>query len=90
VVWTTDSAASACDYSSPGLGENAMSDPNDPRDDQKLELECLRLGSDLRQLAKVTLDPDLKTHCLRMAKQWSGEADEQGNDDAGVDKGLLH
>jgi hypothetical protein len=53
-----------------------MSDPNDPRYDQKLELECLRLASDLRQFAKVTLDPDLKAHCLRVAKQWSGEADD--------------
>ena len=50
-----------------------MSDPNDPRDDQKLELECLRLASDLMQLAKETLDPDLKARCLRMAKQLSDE-----------------
>ena len=57
-----------------------MSDSNDRRDDQKRELECLRLASDLTQLAKETLDPDLKVHCLRMAKQWSDEAD--------VDKGF--
>ena len=62
-----------------------MSDPNDPRDDQKRELECLRLASDLRQLAKETLDPELTAQCLRMAKQWSGEADEPAND-TGVDK----
>jgi hypothetical protein len=67
-----------------------MSDPNDPRDDQKLELECLRLASDLRQLAKVTLDPDLKAHCLRIAEQWSREVDEPAKDDAGVDKGPVH
>ena len=67
-----------------------MSDPNDPRDDQKLELECLRLASDLKQLAKVTLAPDLKAHCLRMAKQLSGEADEPAKDDTAVDKGMIH
>jgi hypothetical protein len=33
------------------------------------------------QLAKQTLAPDLKAHCLRMAKQWSGEGDEPAKDD---------
>ncbi|MGA2054704.1 MAG: hypothetical protein ABSG88_05305 [Bradyrhizobium sp.] len=67
-----------------------MSDSNDRRDDQKLELECLRLASDLKQLAKETLDPDLKAHCLRMAKQWSGEGDEPAKYDTGVDRGMVH
>jgi hypothetical protein len=67
-----------------------MSDPNDPRDDQKLELECLRLASDLKQLAKETLDPDLKAHCLRMAMQWSGEGDEPTKDDTEIDRGMVH
>jgi hypothetical protein len=58
-----------------------MSDSNDQSDDQKRELECLRLASDLMQLAKQTLAPDLKAHCLRMAKQWSGEGDEPAKDD---------
>ena len=48
---------------------------SDSENDIKLELECLRLASDLKQLANDTLNPDLKAHCLRMAKQWSGEAD---------------
>jgi hypothetical protein len=52
------------------------------------ELECLRLASELRQLAKETLSPDLKAHCLRMAKQWSDEADERAKDDTGIDRGL--
>jgi len=65
-----------------------MSDSNDRRDDRQRELECLRLASDLWQLAKETLDPELKAHCLRMAKQWSDEADEPAKDDIGVDKGL--
>jgi hypothetical protein len=47
---------------------------SDSENDSKFELECLRLASDLEQLAKDTLNPDLKAHCLRMAKRWSGEA----------------
>jgi hypothetical protein len=58
-----------------------MSDSKDRRDDQKRDLECLRLASELRQLAMETLDPDLKEHCLRMAKQWSGEMDGPAKDD---------
>jgi hypothetical protein len=65
-----------------------MSDPNDRRDDRNLELECLRLASDLRQLAKETLDPDLRALCLRMAKHSSDEADGPGKDDEGGDEGL--
>ena len=52
--------------------------------DSKFELERLRLASDLRQLAKETLDRDLKEHFLRMAEQWSGEADESTKDDTGL------
>ncbi len=57
----------------------------DSEDDYKFELEQLRLASDLRQLAKETLNPHLKEHCLRMAKQWSGEANEPAQDDTGLD-----
>lgn len=67
-----------------------MSDSNDRRDDEKRELECLRLAADLRQLAKETLDPELKAHCLRMAKHWSGEEDEPARDDTEVDRGPVH
>jgi hypothetical protein len=56
----------------------------DSENDSELELECL--ASDLMQLAKETLDPDLKEHCLRMAKHWSGEMDEPAKDDTWVDK----
>ena len=58
------------------------------KDDNKFDLECLRLASDLRQLAKVTLDPDLQEHCLRMAKQLSSAVDEPIEQDAGIDKDL--
>lgn len=44
--------------------------------DCKRALECLRLASDLMQLAADTLNPHLKAHCLRMAKVWSGEAEK--------------
>ena len=49
---------------------------SDSENDIKFELECLRLASDLRQIAKDTLNQDLKAHCLRMAKHWSGQGDE--------------
>jgi hypothetical protein len=65
-----------------------MPDSNDLRNDLKRELECLRLASDFRQLAEDTLDPELRAHCLRMARQWSDRADEPTGDDAGVDKSL--
>jgi hypothetical protein len=48
---------------------------SDSENDSRYELECLRLASDLKQLAKDTLNPDLTAHCLRMAKHWSCEAD---------------
>jgi hypothetical protein len=53
-----------------------MVNQDDGRDDGKRWLECLRLASDLRELASQTLDPDLQAHCLRMAKQWSDAADK--------------
>jgi hypothetical protein len=66
-----------------------MSNSNDRRDDQMRELECLRLASELRQLAKETLSPDLKAHCLRMAKQWSDEADVLAQDNTEGDEDLI-
>ena len=39
----------------------------DSESDQKHDLECLRLASDLMQLASATLNPELKAHCVRMA-----------------------
>ena len=45
--------------------------------DRKRQLECLRLASELTQLATETLNLDLKAHCRRMAKIWTGLA-EQG------------
>ena len=65
-----------------------MSNSDDRRDDQMRELECLRLASELRQLAKETLSPNLRAHCLWMAKQWSDEAGERAKEDTGIDRGL--
>ena len=41
---------------------------SDTEGDQMFDLECLRLASDLNQLASVTLNADLKAYCLRMAR----------------------
>jgi hypothetical protein len=87
VVWTTDSGRVGVQPLTSGF-VGMMLSMSTSEDDSKLELECLRLASDLKQLAKETLDPDLKAHCLRMARQWSGEADEPAQDDSGVDKDL--
>jgi hypothetical protein len=45
-------------------------------DELKRSLECLRLASDLVQLAHNTLNPDLKAHCLHMARIWSDRAEQ--------------
>ena len=50
---------------------------SDSESKRKRELECLRLASDLTQLATETLNPDLKAHCLRMAARLTEQA-EQG------------
>ena len=41
------------------------------------DLECLRLASDLMQLAAETSDPYLKGHWLWMARVWSGKAEKK-------------
>ena len=43
----------------------------DPESDRKRDLECLRLASELIELATETLNPALKAHCLRMAAVWT-------------------
>jgi CheY-like chemotaxis protein len=39
----------------------------DPDSDRKRDLECLRLASEITELATATLNPALKAHCVRMA-----------------------
>lgn len=53
---------------------------SDSENNNKLKLECLRLASDLKQLANETLNPILKAHCLEMAKEWSGKANGPAKD----------
>jgi hypothetical protein len=47
-----------------------------PEDQRKRQLACLRLASDLVQLAKHSPDPHVKANCLRMANVWSAQAEE--------------
>jgi hypothetical protein len=46
---------------------------SDSNIEQKRESECLRLASKLRQMSRETLNPNLKTHCLRMAGVWTDQ-----------------
>jgi hypothetical protein len=41
---------------------------------RKQELECLRLEADCLQLADAIHDPSLRSHFIRMAKEWSNLA----------------
>ena len=45
----------------------------DAESERRRELECLRLASDLMQMAKSGLEPALKAHCLRMASVWADQ-----------------
>jgi hypothetical protein len=47
----------------------------DSENDRKLQLECLRLASDLTQLAKDSPDPEVRANALRMAKEWTDKAE---------------
>jgi hypothetical protein len=49
----------------------------DSESDQRSELECLRLASDLMEMANQTLNPELKAHCLRMAGVWTDRANQK-------------
>jgi hypothetical protein len=49
----------------------------DSESDQRSELECLRLASDLMEMATQTLNPKLKAHCLRMARAWTDQAERE-------------
>jgi hypothetical protein len=49
---------------------------SDSEYERKRQLECLRLASDLVQLAKGDLEPALKAHCLRMARAWTDQAEK--------------
>jgi hypothetical protein len=59
-----------------------------PDSQNKRQLECLRLASELTQLAKSTQNPDLKARFLRMAEVWSDHAHQGHPDDDAVLKSL--
>ena len=44
--------------------------------ERKHDLECLRLASNLMEMGKSDLSPQLKAHCIRMAKEWSDRASQ--------------
>jgi hypothetical protein len=46
------------------------------QNERKRELECLRLASDLAQLARDTPNPGLRVRCARMAEYWADQADQ--------------
>lgn len=48
----------------------------DMEHDRKLQLECLRLASDLAQLANDVPDAELKAICLLLAKEWNEKAED--------------
>ena len=73
MVWTTDSTA---DGVRPLTSPQEVRMP-DSQSDQKSELECLRLASDLMEMANQTLNPKLKAHCLRMAGVWTDQAERE-------------
>jgi hypothetical protein len=43
--------------------------------ERKRQLECLRLASDLKQLAGSTPNRDLQLHYLRMATVWTDQVE---------------
>ncbi len=47
-----------------------------PDSENRRQLECLRLASELTQLANSTPNADLKARFLRMAEVWSHQADQ--------------
>jgi hypothetical protein len=63
---------------------------SDSENDNKRELECLRLASDLMQLSRETLNPNLKAHCLRMAEVWTDQAALGPTDDPAPPNQLVH
>ncbi|MBR1227337.1 MULTISPECIES: hypothetical protein [unclassified Bradyrhizobium] len=48
----------------------------DSESDRNRDLECLRLASDLIELASMSLTPDLKAQCLRMAAELTEQANQ--------------
>lgn len=69
VVWTTDKGYGSVRRHRLSGRQYVLSNADK---ELKLDLECLRLASDLIQMSRDTLDPDLRAHFIRMAAYWSG------------------
>jgi hypothetical protein len=69
VVWTTDTTLDAMGHLAPVFPEGTPVSAS--ANLRKLELECLRLEADCRELAGAVESPALKSHFLQMAKKWS-------------------
>ena len=54
---------------------------SDSEKERRRELECLRLASELNQLAVDIPDPDLKARFRRSAKSWSDQVEPAPLDD---------
>jgi hypothetical protein len=63
---------------------------SDSENERKRELECLRLASDLRQLGRDALNPELSAHCVRMAKVWSDQSPRGPTENNSVQSILYH
>jgi hypothetical protein len=63
---------------------------SDSNIEQKRESECLRLASDLRQMSRETLSPNLKAHCLRMAAVWTDQVAQGLTGDPARPNDLVH
>jgi hypothetical protein len=63
---------------------------SDWNNERKRELECLRLSSDLMQLSRETLNPDLKAHCALMAGVWTDQVVPGLTDDLATQNDLVH
>jgi hypothetical protein len=63
---------------------------SDSNHEQDRELECLRLVSDLMQLSRKTLNPDLKAHCLRMAGVWTDQVTQGLTGNPALPNDLVH
>ncbi|MGP9810378.1 hypothetical protein ACTZWT_02580 [Rhodopseudomonas sp. NSM] len=50
-------------------------------DRRKRDLECARLANEFMQLSRGTLNPELKAHCIRMARYWTDQIEAGGPDD---------
>lgn len=59
-------------------------------EERRLELECLRLAADFRQIASDTLNLNLKRQCLQMARIWAEPTPDDPTEQASPLKRAVH